>query len=116
MVNPILSNMAQGIRWDILITLIGAIALEIVLMNRRKIKNRRFKNKKEIFIWLDFVFSMVTSATIYGGISAIYFAIKGKLLFEQNMIISEEYIILFAGMILIGLGITTYKNAIKKLK
>jgi len=85
-------------------------------MNKRHIKNESLKHKKDIFIWQDFALSMVTSTTLYGGVSAIYFSIKGKLLFEQNMIISQEYIILFAGIVLIGLGITTYRSLVRKIK
>ncbi len=107
-----------NIRWDILITLLLSIFLEIILIIKRNKKNKNLNKiyKKDIFQWEDFAFSITTSATFYGGISAIFFALTGKLLFEMNMIISEEYIILFAGLVLIAFAFSTYKNALKKIK
>jgi len=105
-----------NIRWDVVITLIGSLILTIIMMTKRSNKNKTLQKKKSIFVWQDFAFSMVTTSVLYGGVSAIYFAIKGQLLFNQNMIISEEYIIAFSGIVLIGIGINTFQNMLKKIK
>lgn len=106
----------HDLRWDIIITLILSIILNVVLMVKRKKHNRLLTNKKDIFQWEDFAFSVVTAATFYGGVSAIFFASTGNLLFNQNMIISEGYITLFAGLVLIGFAFSTYKNILKRIK
>lgn len=105
----------KDLRWDIVITLIASILLEMILMIRRAKKNRKLKNKKDIFQWRDFAFSITTSATFYGGISAIYLAMKGKLLFDKAFIISQEYIVLFAGLVLVGFAYSTFKTALKSI-
>ena len=111
-----LSDFVNGIRWDVALTLILTIILESILILKRAIKNKNLNPKTEILTWEDVILSVTTSATIYGGISAVYFAMKGKLLFNQNLIISEEYIILFAGIILISLGFLAYKKALRDIK
>lgn len=105
-----------NIRWDVVITLVISILLTIVLMWKKSNKNKTIKRKKSIFVWQDFSLSLATSAVLYGGVSAIYFAIKGQLLFNQNLIISEEYIILFSGVVLVGMGINTFQSMLKKIR
>jgi len=105
-----------SLKWDIVITLLLSLILEISLVIKRSKKNKKLKNKKDIFKWEDFTFSIVTAATFFGGVSAIYFAGTGKLLFEQSLIISQEYIILFAGLVLMAFAIKTYWDIWKKIK
>ena len=107
-----------GIRVDIVVTFILTIIFEIVLIIKRAQKNKKFaeKKKRDILVWNDILFSIATSATLYGGLSAIYYSIYGKLLFNQSMIISQEYIILFSGFVLIGFAVLAYKKAIKDIK
>ena len=104
------------IRWDITSTLILTLVFETILIIKKALKNRGQPKKKEILSWQDILFSTATAATLYGGISAIYYSLKGKLLFSQSMIISQEYMILFAGIVLIGLALLTYKKALKDIK
>lgn len=105
----------KDLRWDIVVTLFISLLLEVILIIRRAKRNKKLKNKKDIFQWTDFAFAITTSATFYGGISAIYFAMKGKLLFNESFIISQEYIILFAGLVLIGFAYSTFKAGLKNI-
>lgn len=104
------------LRWDIIITFLTGIALYIIIIWKRFLKNKDLVTKKALLEWWDFAFSIVTAATLYGGFSAICFAATGQLLFNENLIISQEFIILLAGAVLIGFGIQTYRNLLKKLK
>jgi len=111
-----LLDFITGIRWDIFITTILSIICYLILLIKRGYKNKSSKNKKDILVWFDFIFAMVTSATLYGGISAIYYSMKGKLLFNQNFIISQEYMVLFSGFVLIALAILTYQKALHDIE
>jgi len=116
MFSSILLYFIRNLRLDVAITFIFTVILLVVIIKRRSDKNKTLKRKKDILYWEDFVFSLVTSATFYGGLSAIYFSLTGRLLFGKNLIISEEYIILLAGFVLLGLAFITFRNHLKKIK
>lgn len=119
MVSQIFLDFLKSIRWDVVTTLVISLILYFFLLYKRYSKNRTLKRdgkrKKQLVIWTDFIFTIATSSTLYGGVSALYFAITSKLLFNQNFIISQEYMILFAGIVLIALGIITYQKAVQEI-
>ena len=103
------------VSYDILIMIILTfLFLVFFIFKRAKIlrKNRRkddFLKPEDLFV------SIFSSALIYGGISAVWLAIYGKLLFNQDLVISKEYITGVAGLIFLWLGFYSLREAIKKI-
>ncbi|MFH1332221.1 MAG: hypothetical protein ABIH63_02955 [archaeon] len=120
MTGELIYGFVKDLRWDMVSTLIIAIVLYLILIYKRHRRNKVLKangqRPRDILVVTDLLYTIATSATVYGGISAMYYSIKGHLLFNQNLIISQEYIILFSGGVLFVLGILAYKKAIRDIQ
>lgn len=120
MVSELIKEFLINVRWDIATTLILTIVLFISLMYRRHKINKVLKSEgkqlREVLVGMDALYSLATATTIYGGVAAAWYAVSGKLLFNQQFIISQEYMIAAAGIVLVVLGLLAYKQGIKDIK
>lgn len=89
-------------------------------MRRRYTKNKQLiaenKNPREVLEGMDVLYSLATATTIYGGVATVYYSVTGLLMFNQEFIISQSYMVAAAGIVLVVLGLLAYKQSLKIIK